>query len=481
LSRQSQRAEKWREKSLLQSEEIRKLNIKVSDLTQNAPKPHAHQLPKDVNLAGFKFNLSIVWLSIILYKGGLSYRAISSMWVFLSGFFGVSFAIPSYGTVRTWVLKHGLYLLKKGGKSLRKGGEKWVFIIDESYSLGKSRLLVILAIRVSSLKSGKALTLSDVHPIEIRSGATWKTEEVAEVLKSAIKKTEGAVQYVVADRGSNIVSACKACGLRNVPDWSHYIANILENIYAKNVDFIEYNDNVGKFKRKRKQSEFSQYSPPNLSVKIRFMNYIPFLEWSNIMLKNFKKLPSELTGELQFLKQHEILIGELTDLFFGGHKIGVILKSNGICQETKGAVMKIKGNILKKHPNNQRVLDFAKGIDEYFDMTMPIYRDCIQKNAKTPPDFNAILASSDIIESIFGKFKHRCLKDPKRGFSAITLLIPLFCWNFSPFDVFKAMKTISIEHLEQWEKKNLSKKGYKSFRNVFKGKNKKRTMSSDAV
>jgi hypothetical protein len=223
LSRQSQRAEKWREKSLLQSEEIRKLNIKVSDLTQNAPKPHAHQLPKDVNLAGFKFNLSIVWLSIILYKGGLSYRAISSMWVFLSGFFGVSFAIPSYGTVRTWVLKHGLYLLKKGGKSLRKGGEKWVFIIDESYSLGKSRLLVILAIRVSSLKSGKALTLSDVHPIEIRSGATWKTEEVAEVLKSAIKKTEGAVQYVVADRGSNIVSACKACGLRNCKHTGKYL------------------------------------------------------------------------------------------------------------------------------------------------------------------------------------------------------------------------------------------------------------------
>jgi hypothetical protein len=377
LSRQFQRAEKWREKSLIQSEEIRILTIKVNDLTQNASKTPSHQNPKDVNLCGFKFNLSIVWLSIILYKSGLSFRAISSLWVFLSGFFGINFATPSYGTVRIWVLKHGLYLLKKGGKTRQKAVEKWVFMIDESYSLGKSRLLVILAIRLSSLKSGKALTISDVHPIEIRSGATWKTEEVAAVLKSAIKKTEGTVEYAVADRGSNIVGACRVCGLSNIPDWSHYIANILENIYVKNNDFIEYNDKVGKFKRKRKQSEFSQYSPPNLSVKIRFMNYLPLLEWANIILKNFKKLPSELEEELRFLKQHEMLIKELTDLFFGGDNIGVMLKSNGICPQTKQYAMRIKENILKNHPNNQRVIDFAKGIDEYFELTMPIYLNYI--------------------------------------------------------------------------------------------------------
>jgi hypothetical protein len=211
------------------------------------------------------------------------------------------------------------------------------------------------------------------------------------------------------------------------------------------------------------------------------MNYLPLLEWANIMLKNFKKLPSEIEAELQFLKRHEMLIKELSDLFFGGDNIGVMLKSNGICPQTKQYAMRIKENILKNHPNNQRVIDFAQGIDEYFDLTMPIYLNYMQTNGKTPPDFKAILASSDIIESLFGKFKHRCLKDPKRGFSAITLLIPLFCWNFTPFDVFKAMKSINIMQLELWEKKNLSKKGYLSFRNVFKKKFKKRTTFGTAI
>lgn len=477
LVRQWERADKWRQKSLEQTAIIKELTLTINSLSSGVTSVCASSCAKDVSLSGYKFPLSVMWLSIILYVQGLSFRGVSDVWIYLSGFFGVKFPAPSYGTVRGWVLKLGLYLLQKGGKSVKKAGdvkERWVLIVDESYSLGKSRLLVVLAIRLSQLKQGQPLSMRDVEPIEIRSGATWTGDQIAVVLGNATAKIEGTIDYVVSDRGGNLLNAYPKCNLLHVPDWAHYVSNILENIYAENDDFKCFNDKMGKFKKKRKQSQFSQYSPPTLSVKMRFMNYIPFLEWANIMLINFKKIPTELVEELGFLQELKPFIKELTDVFFLGHQIGVLLKKQGICPMTKQKVMEMTAILSKKYAKNPRVKTFVKAIDDYFETTMAIYFKCAKKEETIPPLYKPLIASSEIIESIFGKFKHRSLKDPKRGFSAIALIISLFCWKFSPFDVFKAMNTVSTKDVEKWEEQNLSKKGYKSFRNVFKKKNKKR-------
>jgi hypothetical protein len=477
LVRQWERANKWRQKSLEQAVTIIELTLIINSLSSTSAPVSAPCVSKDIEVSGYKFPLSVMWLSVILYVQGLSFRGVSHVWIFLSVFFGVKFPVPSYGTVRGWLLKLGLYMLQKGGKSVKKAGdlkERWALIVDESYSLGQSRLLVVLAIRLSCLKPGQPLSMRDVEPIEIRSGATWTGDQIAAVLVKATAKIEGTIDYVVSDRGGNLLNAYPKCSLLHIPDWSHYISNILENIYAENDDFKCFNDKMGKFKKKRKQSQFSQYSPPTLSVKMRFMNYIPFLEWANIMLTNFKKIPTEIVEELGFLQELKPFIKELTDVFFLGQQIGILLKKQGICPMTKQKTMEMTAILSKKYAKNPRVMTLIKAIDDYFETTLAIYIKCAKKEEAMPPLYKPIIASSEIIESIFGKFKHRSLKDPKRGFSAIALIIPLFCWKFSPFDVFKAMTTISTKDIEKWENENLTKKGYKSFRNVFKKKTKKR-------
>lgn len=488
LVRQWERADKWRQKSLDQGAIIKELTLTIHSLS-SAPtcvcaSSCASSCAKDVSLSGYKFPLSVMWLSIILYANGLSFRGVGAVWVFLRDFFCVKFPLPSYGSVRVWVLKLGLYLLQKGGKSVKKGrvlGERWALIVDESYSLGKSRLLVVLAIRLSSLKQEQPLSMADVEPIEICSSATWTGDQIAVVLGKAAAKIEGTIDYVVSDRGGNLLNAYPKCQLLHIPDWAHYASNILENIYAENDDFKLFNDKMGTFKKKRKQSQFSQYSPPTLSVKMRFMNYIPFLEWANIMLINFKELPPEIVDELGFLQELKPFIKELTDVFFLGQQIGILLKKKGISPITKQETKDMTALLSKKYAKNIRVMTLIKAIDDYFVTTIDVYVKCAQKQGPISPLCQPIIASSEIIESIFGKFKHRSLKDPKRGFSAIALIIPLFCWKFSPFDVFKAMNTISTKDIEKWEEQNLTKKGYKSFRNVFKKKTKKRGTLSKAA
>jgi hypothetical protein len=168
LVRQWERADKWRQKSLAQTALIKELTLTINSLSSVPTSVSTSTSSKDVVLSGYKFPLSVMWLSIVLYVNGLSFRGVSHVWVFLSAFFGVKFPVPSYGTVRAWVLKLGLYLLEKGGKSVKKGRiicERWVLIVDESYSLGKSQLLVVLAIRLSCLKQGQPLSMRDAEPI----------------------------------------------------------------------------------------------------------------------------------------------------------------------------------------------------------------------------------------------------------------------------------------------------------------------------
>ena len=99
----------------------------------------------------------------------------------------IKIGIPSYGTVRIWVQKVGLYLLKMGGQE-RDKGNKWSIIVDESYTLGKSRLMLVLGINLTRLEAGRALKMTDVVPLMIRSRDTWVSEDVSDVLTQAIKK-----------------------------------------------------------------------------------------------------------------------------------------------------------------------------------------------------------------------------------------------------------------------------------------------------
>lgn len=91
-----------------------------------------------------------------------------------------------------------------GGREGKKD-DKWSVIVDESYTLGKSRLILVLGINLTRLEAGRALKMTDVVPLMIRSRDTWLSEDVSDVLTQAIKKVKGQVLYVTSDNGGNLV------------------------------------------------------------------------------------------------------------------------------------------------------------------------------------------------------------------------------------------------------------------------------------
>jgi hypothetical protein len=466
LKRQKERAFKWKTESISLRHEIISKDLIIKDLSEGFSSRKGLGTPKDMSIKGTIYPLSVIWLCVSLYHLGISYRKVCAVLVLIGLFTCLQIQVPSHVTVSNWVQRTGLYLLKIGGNLLKKETEKWCFIIDESYSLGKSRLLLILGVRLSCLSIKKGgLRQEDVVPLVIRSQEHWKTEDVSTALAFAQKKIGGTLSYVVSDQGKNLVSSYKVNKIAHIPDWAHYSANILEKCYSGATDFKLFNDKMGVFKIKKQQSTNSQYVPPMMSVKIRFMNYLPFLDWANIMLINFQKLPELIAIDLHFLQELRPFIGEMTDLFYKANEIGLILKTNGINKKSHSDATEKLNSLKQKYPDNPRVNEFIAGVTQYFELTIPFY---IPEKEESAPNFDGVLASSEIIESIFGKLKHRCSKNPKKGFSSNSLLIPLFCKNFSPFDVYNAINTITMTELEIWKNDNLCNRKISSFRNAFK-------------
>lgn len=474
LVRQTARAKKWRKKSLGSCKEIASKNLIIKDLESKikaiSDDKTAVYPPSNGGVRGYKYSLSVIELCVKLYKAGLSTRCICGVLFLIGSFIGGLFKVPSHVTVSFWVQKTGLYLHETGVEKFKKSTEKWCLIIDESYSLAKSQLLIILAVRLSVLQSGRLKT-SDVVPVLIRSQGSWVATDISDCISEVTKDFQGSIAYVTSDCGTALVAAYKNIGLNHVPDWSHYAANSLAHIYVQNADFKEFNEKMGAFKRKRKQSIYTQYAPPNLSVKIRFMNYLPILEWANIMLKNFSKIPEEIKTELHFLQVMNPFIIEVTDLFYAADAIGKIIKEGGINEKIAAKAQRELWILAKKHAHNQNVATFIKKIEQYFEHTLSIYKDYVKSQDKNSPFFDGLIASSDIIESLFGKLKHRASKNPSRGFSAICLIIPLFCQDFSSQEALKAMISVNMERLEIWKNKNLCNRKFKNYKTLFKKNN----------
>jgi len=66
-----------------------------------------------------------------------------------------------------------------------------------------------------------------------------------------------------------------------------------------------------------------------------------------------------------------------------------------------------------------------------------------------------LLVSSDIIESLFGNFKHIIERSPQADMNRTTLLIPALCGNLDKATVTQALAHARHNDLEIWEKENI--------------------------
>lgn len=346
---------------------------------------------------------------------------------------------PSLWSVRNWVLRLGLYEIQRP-----KGvGTDWVWILDHTLQIGSHKALLILGARLDERSEG-AMALGH-QEVEVLGLEIWEHSSAQRVLErlEGIAGQVGVPRLLVSDEGSDLKKAAGIFCDRHPPtDWisdvSHRMARILEGELKGDERWEGFLRETALCRNRCQQTQMSPLMPPGQRSKARWMNYKPLLTWAVKLLEN--PIP-----EWADRRQHQRLFGWMREyqddiqeywlMLHMGEEIGRMIKTGGIepeqlerCRET-----------LNEMATSPRLRRQAEGIREYL----------AEVESKVRPG-ERLMGSSDIIESIFGKYKLLVERSPQKALSRLILAIGSLTSKRTPEIIREAMEQVSLQRVEEW-------------------------------
>lgn len=371
--------------------------------------------------------------------------------------------LPSWTVIQNWILRFGLYKLLKP-LPRRKD---WIWIIDHTIEFGTKKCMVILAIsRESFEKNEYKLRHKDmeVAAIDIQEKATG--ERINKTLKKLSKKI-GKPKQIVSDNCRNIKKGIRLFKKKSKKtvvtyDITHKAANELKALLEGNERWKLFTQKMRTTKRQAIYTIFMCIAPRKPREKSRWLNLDQDLDWAENILENKPKpRPGRLTkrqrkfrdlyGWLDEFKEDIKEWRELLDIITIAQKE---VKWNGLNNQTAKNfaedVKNIGNDNIKSKQLKEKIITFLKEEVKQF-----------------PKKEITLLGTSDIIESIFGKYKIFSAKTPIKEISKSILTIPILTSEVTTEEVKKAMETITSEKLSEWAKENIGESLFSKRKHIF--------------
>ncbi|SJM95456.1 conserved hypothetical protein [Crenothrix polyspora] len=314
--------------------------------------------------------------------------------------------IPHFTSVINWTLRLGLGLLKQ----VKPINTPWLAIIDHSIDIGTKKVLVVLRVPVETLsQKGAALQLKDCECIGLKVCEVVNGPSVAMDLATIFNQA-GNPKAIIKDgdatlqKGVRLWSKTQEELIPVIADIGHTMANALKNQFEKTVLYQRFTALTTQGANRLRQTDLAFLIPPKLRSKGRFQSISILGKWGDKMLGVFavtgRAKKGSLLGRLRIAMPGFLLLKPFIQRF----ATTTIVVSN---------VMEILKN---------------KGLDQI-----------IQKQVSDYP----LLVSSDIIETLFGNFKHVIERSPQADMNRTTLLIPALCGHLDKASITQALSHAS--------------------------------------
>lgn len=457
---------------------LRDKSLKIKALAKTLcgiNKPARHHYGIDLIELSFQFR----------QKGKCSYASISRLLGILGSCGVIELTkVPCANTIQNWVSKMGLQELEKGGNSLITNSVS--LIVDESIKIGEERLLVVLCCdsdksadeqlevvdaeatekkrvigedlgieRAHGLEiTGKSgLSFGDMRICHIESQKTWDALEVSYVLDKVIKKMADAgrtVTYVQTDGEIKLKNAVELVKLPQSLDISHGIGNCLKKTFEKEESFVNFTKLIASYQSKGVNQSLTYLIPPKQRTKARFMNLKPIVVWAGKMLKRKDKLNEKEGLFFEALPQHTPIIELLKEVMFLEEKVTTSLKINGLTQKLLFQIIQelTLFKVISFGVYDNLRDDFVK----HFELFLGKYQTLIDKTKLK--NLESLNVSTDIIESLFAKYKQIMPSNKYNSMSSSAIELPIYCTEdtFSKQQLSQALENNLIADLNVWKK-----------------------------
>jgi hypothetical protein len=476
------------------------------------PDEAAHRLVRS-SPPGHRYSLLVMQLTLQMYlSAGLGSRGVPRVLRLLEPWFPVG--VPAYTTVLNWVYRCGLAILQRPPPRR----EDWIFVSDHTLGLGASKCLVILGIPASQLaETGyspphQAMQVLAVAVTTHSTGA-W----VATVLREVAQRTGVPVQ-IVADRGSDLHKGIALFQQEQAPncvetyDISHRIATLFKAELSPDDRWTTFLAHARATLASFQQTELAFLLPPRQRTKARFMHVDTHVAWARNVLAYHDRGDFSAIGRICVLSvaawEHlrarlgtarvrplraligrrspnkaafcealqaasELSLDDLDDGFWDLADTGRARFLEGFAwvrsyredllvyaqmvEQSKAIQLYLKSEGLHAgvvEPLQATRAPPAALTSRAARFTARILEQVAAEAAKIPPG-ETWLASSDIIESVFGKYKTFTARGPLKEIGRLVLAIPVFLTDLTTPVVREAMASVRTLDVERWVKTHL--------------------------
>jgi len=475
---------------------------------------------------GHLYPTFIIQLAIQLYTQALSsFRGSEKTFEIFSQVIGIP--TPSFDIIRKWIFRVGMYELTKE-KEFRSD---WIIIFDHTIELGQVKCLVILGIPMEKLQlTGFCLQHQDVEilDIEIMSSSTGQT--IYQKL-TTLSENIGTPLQIVSDHGPDLHKGIRLFHQEHPSviytyDITHKMASLFKQELEEDERFKAFMSKCASTIKQIQQTELHFLAPPKQRIKSRYLNIDKHVEWANNVLSyqkrgDFSQISPTFTLQAQdisalegqvddrildqllpmvtqkyakgrsfnnelihsigqqafdrvgkiifeaadvgkkrfieklgWLAEYEEDISIYSQMVHLAHEAEKQVKHQGLSQKSRQSYEQNTEQIIII---NERVHNFKGQIIEY-----------LTEEGNKIPENQTLLASSDIIESIFGKYKNFSAKNPIKEVGKMILTIPVFTSKIKDIGfVKKALETVKFNNVEEWAKRVLGQSMHSKRINAF--------------
>jgi hypothetical protein len=329
-------------------------------------------------------------------------------------------------------------------------------VIDYSIDIGVKKALVVLRVPVDALSQrGAAIQLQDCECIGLRVCEHTDGETVATAL-TEIFSLSGDPVAILKDGGSDLAKGVDLWKRRQgktlvqqIEDIGHVMANALKAQFENTKAFQRFVRIIHQGAARLRQTKLAFLIPPKLRTQGRFQSISKLGEWAAKMLDTLAgrgrpapdsalaKLRSALTGFASlrpFIERFACTAKTVAQVM-------EILKNQGLNPHTYTQCCEL----AQKLPQRSKV---TKRLSAWLHHHLQIQH---QLGLGSLP----LLVSSDIIESLFGKFKHIIERSPQADMNRTALIIPALCGRVDGPLVTQALAHITHRDLQHWEQEHI--------------------------
>lgn len=389
--------------------------------------------------ARHQYNLSVIVLSVCMrLVGGISYQAIVRI---LSFMLSKGEPVPCANTIQNWVSKMGYYKLVTD-LDIDKAA-RYALILDESIRIGNEKMFMALLIAAEN-STQEALNFQSTRVVCLAYAKSWTGDKIANELQAFRKQHPHIqLQYLLGDEDGKLKKAARCLDLPYIADISHSIATCLRHSFGQDAAYQEFCKLVASYQAKGVNSELSYLLPPKQRSKARFMNQYHLIAWAAQLMAKYKLLNQKEQAFFQDLAQHQSLIEAMSSCLAVAQKVALWLKKEGYSLEKASFITQEIAPLTQS--KNASIACFANKLLQYLEKYANFAK---QANPKS-----SYQVCSDIIESLFGKYKSLLSDNAWVGSSVIGLELGLYTLDKKQIEdkIQDALEQVFISDIDSWK------------------------------